>query len=263
MQSFRFSLGGPQQFAQYKKIEIYNAEILAYQPFKIHFQQLQTNFINSYTDTDLVFKRNNTDILQFNTSNQLQFLQGAQKSFVYEEEFVSGSTINAFRIRNTENVNTSYISFGVGDVLDVFQIFKTGLASTVELSIPQVLCNNHDSFGNNDVSFKRNGVEFMNLNGSAIAVDINASFGLRSNIYDSVGNADVSFRRNFIDFLYLRNNEVETAPATTLNSANAKINTVNTIGDNDMVFQRNGVEFLRFDGPNVVTNGPQNLLLYS
>ena len=32
LQSFRFSIGGPQQFGQYKRFEIYNAEIVAYAP---------------------------------------------------------------------------------------------------------------------------------------------------------------------------------------------------------------------------------------
>ena len=64
------------------------------------------------------------------------------------------------------------ISFGVGDVLDVFQIFKTGITSSVELSIPQVLCNSFDSFASdNDVVFSRNGVEFFRLQGSNVVVN--------------------------------------------------------------------------------------------
>ena len=75
LQSFRFSLGGPQQFAQYKKFEIYNTEVISYMPFKCtNNLGIQTNVINSFTNVDLVFRRNSTDILQFNTSNQLQFL---------------------------------------------------------------------------------------------------------------------------------------------------------------------------------------------
>ena len=71
---------------------------------------------------------------------------------------------NVIRIRNTENVDNGIISFGVGDVLDVFQIFKTGITTTVKLSLPQVLCNSFDGFaGDNDVVFNRNGVEFFRL----------------------------------------------------------------------------------------------------
>ena len=262
LQSFRFSLGGPQQFAQYKKFEIYNSEILAYTPFKcVNNLGLQTNVINSFTNVDLVFQRNNTDILQFNTSNQLQFLQGAQKSYMYEEEFVDVTTINAFRIRNTENVNTSHISFGVGDVLDVFQIFKTGLASTVELTIPQVLCNSFDSFGDNSVSFKRNGIEYMNFNGALSSVDVNASLGVRSNIYNSIGNVDVAFRRNSIDFFYLRNGQVETNTGVSLSSTDAKLNNINTTGDTNMILSRNGVEYFRLaTGYSTSGGAPTNII---
>ena len=117
-----------------------------------------------------------------------------------------------------------------------------------------------NSFTNVDLVFQRNNIEYFKFT-TAGTMDINDTVRLRSNIYDSVDNADVSFRRNFIDFFYLRNNEVEIAPAITLNATNAKINTINTVGDNDMVLQRNGVEFLRLDGPNTVVNGPQNYLI--
>ena len=255
LQSFRFSLGGPQQFAQYKKFEIYNTEVIAYMPFKCtNNLGIQTNVINYFTNVDLVFRRNSTDVMQFNTSNQLQFLQGAQKSFIYEEEFVDVGTINAFRIRNTENTNTSYISFGVGDVLDVFQIFKTGLASTVELTIPQVLCNSFDSFGDNNVSFKRNGIEYMNFNGALSSVDINTSLGIRSNIYNSIRNVDVAFRRNSIDLFYLRNGQLETNTGVVLYSSDAKLNNINTTGNNDMIFSRNNIEYFRLDGANNIVN---------
>ena len=133
-------------------------------------------------------------------------------------------------------------------MLDVLQVYKTGISSAVEMTIPSILCNAFDSFGNNDVVFNRNGIGYMNFNGALSSVDINASLGIRSNTYNSIGNADVAFRRNSIDFFYLRNGQVETNTGVSLHSADAKINNINTTGDNDMVFQRNGVEFLRLDG---------------
>ena len=138
--------------------------------------------------------------------------------------------------------------------MDVFQIFKTGLASTVELTIPQVLCNSFDSFGDNNISFKRNGIEYMNFNGALSSVDINASLGIRSNIYNSIGNVDVAFRRNSIDFFYLRNGQVETNTGVVLYSSDAKLNNINTTGNNDMIFSRNGVEYVRLDGANNIVN---------
>ena len=242
-QTFKFSMGGPSNFAQYRRFEIYNSEIVSYRVIKCtNALGLQSNLINSYTDTDLIFQRNSNNILQLNTRNQLQFLQGAGKSCIYEDEFVDGGTINAFRIRNTENTNTAYVSFGVGDVLDVFQTFKTGITSAVEMTIPNVLCNAFDSFGNNDVVFSRNGVEYMKFEGTLSSVEL--AQGVKANIYSSIGNSDVSFRRNTIDFFYLRNNQVETNSGISLYSNDAKINTINTTGDNDMVIQRNGITYL-------------------
>jgi hypothetical protein len=261
-QAYKFAMGGPSLFAQYRRFEIYNSEIISYRVMKFtNALGLQSNLINSYTDTDLIFQRNSNNILQFNTSNQLQFLQGAQKSFIYEDEFVDGGTINAFRIRNTENTNSAYISFGVGDVLDVFQIFKTGITSAVEMTIPNVLCNAFDSFGNNDVVFSRNGIEYMKFEGTLSSVEL--AQGVKSNIYNSIGNVDVSFRRNTIDFFYLRNNQVETNSGISLYSNDAKINTINTTGDNDMVFQRNGVEYLKFVGATSIVNVGTSIALSS
>ena len=99
-------------------------------------------------------------------------LGGNETSLIYEDAFVDLVNYNVLRIRNTENVDNGIVSFGVGDVLDVFQIFKTGITSSVELSIPQVLCNSYDSFaGDNDVVFNRNGVEFFRLQGSNVVTN--------------------------------------------------------------------------------------------
>ena len=136
--------------------------------------ELQTNTINTKDagNSDLIFKRNDTNVFKLNTSNQIQLLGGNETSFIYEDAFVDLVNYNVLRIRNTENVDNGIISFGVGDVLDVFQIFKTGITSSVELSIPQVLCNSFDSFaGDNDVVFNRNGVEFFRLQGSNVVVN--------------------------------------------------------------------------------------------
>ena len=128
--------------------------------------ELQTDIINTKTATsvDLVFKRNDVSIFKLNTSNQIQLLGGNETSFIY------------------------IISFGVGDVLGVFQIFKTGLTSTVELSLPQVLCNLYDSFaGDNDVVFKRDGAEFFRLQGPNVVVN-----GPENLLLVSDGNVGIS-----------------------------------------------------------------------
>ena len=69
------------------------------------------------------------------------------------------------------------------------------------------------------------------------------------------------FRRNTIDFLHFRNGQVEVNTGLTLYSENAKIDTIDTSSDTDMVLKRNCVDFFKLQGPNVVANGPENLLL--
>ena len=158
----RFYVGGS-PFLQYLRFQLSSTQ--AY--FNVDVvcnPELQTNTINTKDagNSGLISKRNDTNVFKLNTSNHIQLLGGNETSFIYEDAFVDLVNYNVLRVRNTEHVDNGIISFGVGDVLDVFQIFKTGITSSVEISIPQVLCNSFDSFaGDNDVVFHRNGVDFF------------------------------------------------------------------------------------------------------
>ena len=168
----RFYVGGS-PFPQYLRFQLSSTQAY-FNVDAVCNAELQTNTINTKDagNSDLIFKRNDTNVFKLNTSNQIQLLGGNETSFIYEDAFVDLVNYNVLRIRNTENVDNGIISFGVGDTLDVFQIFKTGITSSVELSIPQVLCNSYDSFaGDNDVVFNRNGVEFFRLQGSNVVVN--------------------------------------------------------------------------------------------
>ena len=168
----RFYVGGS-PFPQYLRFQLSSTQAY-FNVDAVCNAELQTNTINTKDagNSDLFFKRNDTNVFKLNTSNQIQLLGGNETSFIYEHAFVDLVNYNVLRIRNTENVDNGIISVGVGDVLDVFQIFKTGITSSVELSIPQVLCNSFDSFaGDNDVVFNRNGVEFIRLQGSNVVVN--------------------------------------------------------------------------------------------
>ena len=168
----RFYVGGS-PFPQYLRFQLSSTQAY-FNVDAVCNTELQTDIINTKNagNVDLFFKRNDTNVSKLNTSNQIQLLGGNETSFIYEDAFVDLVNYNVLRIRNTETVDNGIISFGVGDVLDVFQIFKTGITSSVELSIPQVLCNSFDSFaGDNDVVFNRNGVEFFRLQGSNVVVN--------------------------------------------------------------------------------------------
>ena len=121
------------------------------------------NEISSKPSTDLTFQRAGTAVVKLNSSNQFEFLGGAGKCLIYEEQYVDFSTFNVFRIRNTEASNNRMVSFGVGATLDVLQITDTGISSAVEITATQLLSNNYNSNGVNDISFKRNGVELMKI----------------------------------------------------------------------------------------------------
>ena len=101
--------------------------------------------------------------MKLNSSNQLEFLGGAGKCLIYEEHYVDVLTFNVLRIRNTEASNNRMISSGVGATLDVLQITDSGISSAVEITVTQLLSNNYNSNGINDVSFKRNGIELMKI----------------------------------------------------------------------------------------------------
>ena len=177
----RFYVGGS-PFPQYLRFQLSSSQ--AYFNVEAICPELQTNIINTKDagNTDLTFKRNDIDIFKFNTSNQIQLLGGNGTSYIYEDAYFDLVNYNVLRIRNTETVDNSIISFGVGNTLDVFQIFSSGITSSVELSIPQVLCNAYDSFGgDNDVVFSRNGQEYMKLQGSNSIVNIGTGVALSSN----------------------------------------------------------------------------------
>ena len=184
----RFYVGGS-PFPQYLRFQLSSTQAY-FNVDAVCNAELQTNTINTKDagNSDLIFKRNDTNVFKLNTSNQIQLLGGNETSFIYEDVFVDLVNYNVLRIRNTENVDNGIISFGVGDTLNVFQIFKTGITSSVELSIPQVLCNSFDSFsGDNDVVFNRNGVELFRLQGSNVVVN-----GPENLLLVSDGNVGIS-----------------------------------------------------------------------
>ena len=97
----------------------------------------------------------------------------------------------------------------------------------------------------------------MKFEGTQQAVEITQ--GAQSNTYDTIGNADVSFRRNTIDFMYLRNGW-----------SKHRFNIIFAKWQNWYnwhnkwywyALQKNGVDFFKPQGPNIVANGPENLLL--
>ena len=56
------------------------------------------NEISPKPATDLTFQRSGTAVMKLNSSNQLEFLGGAGKCLIYEEQYVDASTFYVLRI---------------------------------------------------------------------------------------------------------------------------------------------------------------------
>ena len=166
LQSFRFSLGGPQQFAQYKKFEIYNTEILAYTPFKcVNNLGLQTNLINSFTNVNLVFQRNGVEYMKFSTSATLDI-----------------SDTVRLRSNTYDSVDNAYVRFR-RNFIDFFYLRnnEVELASAIGLNATSAKIDTINTKGDNDLVFQRNGVEYFKLDGANNIVNVETSKSLSSN----------------------------------------------------------------------------------
>ena len=165
LQSFRFSLGGPQQFAQYKKFEIYNAETIAYTPFKcVNNLGLQTNLINSFTNVDLVFQRNGVEYMKFTTSGTLDVNDNV-----------------SLRSNTYDSVGNANVSFR-RNFIDFFYLRnnEVELASAITLNADNSKINTINTVGDNDMVFQRNGVEYFKLNGAQNIIDVATGRALSS-----------------------------------------------------------------------------------
>ena len=167
LQSFRFSLGGPQQFAQYKKFEIYNTEVIAYMPFKCtNNLGIQTNLINSFTNVDLVFQQNSINYMTLNAG-------------------LSSVDINAslgIRSNIYNSIDNVDVSFRRNNI-DFFYL-RNGQVETntgVSLYSADAKLNNIDTTGNNDMIFSRNNIEYFRLDGANNIVNVETSKSLSSN----------------------------------------------------------------------------------
>ena len=165
-QAFKFALGGPSQFAQYRRFEIYSSEIISYRVMKFtNALGLQSNLINSYTDVDLVFQRNGVEYMKFTTSGNLDVNDAVSlRSNTYDSVGNADVTfrrnfINFFHLRNNE----------------------VELASAIALNADNAKLNTINTTGDNDMVFQRNGVEYFKLDGANNIVNVGTSIALSSN----------------------------------------------------------------------------------
>ena len=165
-QAYKFSMGGPSVFAQYRKFEIYNNEVIAYQPFKCtNNLGIQTNVINSFSNVDLVFQRNSVEYMKFST----------------------GATIDisdTVRLRSNiyDSVDNADVSFR-RNFIDFFYLRNNQVETNTGITLysNDAKINNINTTGDNDMVFQRNGVEYMKLDGANNIINVETSKSLSSN----------------------------------------------------------------------------------
>ena len=144
--------------------------------------ELQTNIIDTNGDNDLVFQRNGTEIVKFNSSNEAEFSQDIKLNTI--GQFVKWT--NCF-IR--EGITTTRPDFDIcmNDVAGHMRFYVGSISDTYNIRF---------ALTNNRVSCK---------------VDLQAEDGitvfngkdLKSNIINSNGNNDLLFQRNSITYFKL------------------------------------------------------------
>ena len=227
---------------------------------ELHIENgFKTDTIDSLTNTNLSLSRNGSEYIQFQASPEriimnkiLQPNNGRGKSQIFEG--VEGA-LNVLRVRNLDETNP-YI------ILDCI----TGTASSAITMSPasvgissQLNCNIYNSSGDNDVSFRRLGVEYFKLDSANSVVNVTNSIGVStSNVYaDNIWNRSLA-----TDTVYYGAHSNGTSPSveymrydhlnSVLNIASGiafsgglNSDIVNTANNTTMSIQRNSVDYIR------------------
>ena len=177
--------------------------------------ELRTNAIDTTTDNDLVFNRNNVPFLTLDKftedtvekeaiicSKQLRANSNILVNNLQINQFSSGVQYTDFRLHNADSV----MRFYVGNSTSVnFQITNTGITLGRETTIGIVKTNTINSNGG-DLTIQRDGTDVLNIftysptNGPSIIVDAQSDCGISSSwlfantFANRTGNTDTEFR---------------------------------------------------------------------
>ena len=250
-------------------------------------QQLRTNTVNSNGNNNLVFQRNGSPYITFNSDriNINQALHLSDTLFIDTVNKLSmrpslEGGVNIFDIRNLHPVaDNPMVRFRVGEgggETIVCEMTNNGVSMARNLIVGtayELRTNAMDTNGDNDLVISRNDVPFLTLDkfteDTVEKEAIICSKQLRANGNILVKNLQINqfpsgveytdFRLHNADSImrfYVGNstnaNFQITHAGITLNRettiSSVKTNTINSNGDNDLVFQRNGTEYMRFQG---------------
>ena len=145
-------------------------------------------------------------------------------------------------IRHYTNGEHQFYCNGVEDFL-IDQ--DKALARGNMLCVGQFQGSVFNSYNNNnvDVEFRKANVEYIKLGGDLSMVEMPR--GVRCDNYNTIGNVDATFKRNSIEFFYLRNNTVDLNAGISLASDGASINELSSKPLTDLTLQRAGTEKMK------------------
>ena len=126
---------------------------------------LQSNLINSYTDTDLVFQRNGVEYMKFSTSATVDI-----------------SDTVSLRSNTYDSVDNVDVSFK-RNFIDFFYLRNNEVetASSITLNASSAKMDTINTTGDNDMVIQRNGVTYLTLNATSNIVDVGTSIALSTN----------------------------------------------------------------------------------
>ena len=162
--------------------------------------ELRTNTIDTTTDNDLVFNRNNVQFMRLDKftedvngtptereaiicSKQLRANAQLRVNNLQINQFSSGVQYADFRLENAESVMRFYVGNSTSANL---QMTNAGITLGRETTISSVKTNTIDTTGDNDLTIRRNGTDVLNIftytptNGPTIIVDAQSDCGISS-----------------------------------------------------------------------------------
>ena len=247
---------------------------------------LQVNTINTNGDNNLVFQRNGSPYITFNSDriNINQALHLADTLFIDTANKLSlkpslEGGVNIFDIRNLHPVvDNPMVRFRVGEgggETIVCEMTNNGVSIARNLIVGtayELRTNVIDTNGDNDLVISRNNIPFLTLDkfteDTVEKEAIICSKQLRANSNILVKNLQINQFSSGVEYADFRLHNADSVMRFYVgNSTNAnfqitnagislnrettigsvKTHTINSNGDNDLVFQRNGTEFFRLN----------------
>ena len=247
---------------------------------------LQVNTLNSSGDNNLVFQRNGSPYITFNT-NRIDIDQPLHLANSLTIDLADKLTmkpsleggVNIFDIRNLHPiVDNPMIRFRVGDgagetiVCEMTNNAVSFQRNVIVGTAYELRTNAIDTVNDNDLVFNRNNIPFLTLDkfieDTVEKEAIICSKQLRANGNILVNNLQINQFQSGVEYTDFRLHDADsvvrffvgnstnanvqiTHTGITLNRettiSSVKTNTINSNGDNDLVFQRNGTEFFRLN----------------